>query len=744
MTGRHAQTRRRVLSGLAAAGLAWAAFAATPAASEPPKPTLSSPTPTASTSTGPTLPVAVQLADLVPLSPQPGDVLRLTGTLRNTSTQPVTDLALQLRYDPTHIGSRSQFDDYVDQHNGGPLPLPDAVAATATLATRTLAPGRSIPFLVTAPVDSLSLDLPWEVFELGLQVNGSTTNGFGAVGGLRTVLPWAPMNASGHGSQTQVAWVWPLVDQPHRTVGATFTDDSLAHSLAANGRLGQLLSIGVAAQSQQPVPVSAPKTKKGKAKKAPVVIPVSPVPVTWAVDPLLVEDAGLMSNGYKVATGHGTVTGAGAAVARGWLTQLRSATSASSLLALPYADPDVVAAGRADLSSEVQVATNSGQTLVSQALGVSPLSYAWPPNGLLDQRTLDTLFRAGVSTVVLDDRALPPVTPPNETPSAHATITARDGNLDAILLDHVLDGAVTAGVDDPARQRLVVQRVLSELLMIQAERPSDQRTIVVAPDRHWAPGPSYASALLSDTGKVPWIHPVDLPAVLGTPESTLARQGLTYPHEARLAELDRGYVDSVDNLRAEADTFASILAPGDPNARAFDDGVLRTLSSSWRGRDVAADHYRSAVSAALEATKSKVRIASAAGSFVTLTSHSGTVPVTVSNELGTPVKVTVKISSQHLQVSGGGRAAQTIPAHRQVAVDVRATARTAGVFPLDVTLLTPTGKTYDATQLFVRSTAYGAVTIAITGGATGVLLIAVIIRLVRRARAARRVATGAA
>src|SRR6185312_4382425 len=157
MTGRHAQTRRRVLSGLAAAGLAWAAFAATPAASEPPTPTLSSPTPTASTSTGPTLPVAVQLADLVPLSPQPGDVLRLTGTLRNTSTQPVTDLALQLRYDPTHIGSRSQFDDYVDQHNGGPLPLPDAVAATATLATRTLAPGRSIPFLVTAPVDSLSL-----------------------------------------------------------------------------------------------------------------------------------------------------------------------------------------------------------------------------------------------------------------------------------------------------------------------------------------------------------------------------------------------------------------------------------------------------------------------------------------------------------------------------------------------------------------------------------------------------------
>jgi len=87
---------------------------------------------------------------------------------------------------------------------------------------------------------------------------------------------------------------------------------------------------------------------------------------------------------------------------------------------------------------------------------------------------------------------------------------------------------------------------------------------------------------------------------------------------------------------------------------------------------------------------------------------------------------------------------QIIQPHRQIAVDVRAEARTSGVFQLDVALLTPTGRTYESEQLFVRSTAYGSVAILITAGATGVLLLAVIVRLVRRALAARRPATGQA
>jgi len=124
-----------------------------------------------------------------------------------------------------------------------------------------------------------------------------------------------------------------------------------------------------------------------------------------------------------------------------------------------------------------------------------------------------------------------------------------------------------------------------------------------------------------------------------------------------------------------------------------------------------------------------------------LTSHTGTVPVTVSNDLDSPVRIVVEIEpDQHLVVKSG-RAVRTIAAHRQVPVDVRATAQTSGVFTLTVRLATPPplSRHYGpAVPLRIRSTAYGSTALLITGGATAVLLLTVVVRLVRRARSARR------
>jgi hypothetical protein len=710
--------------------------AATPAGA----PTTGAPTPDAVV-----LPVVVTMRSLTPIAPQPGDVLRLTGTLRNVSTGPVSDLGLQLRYNPTRIGSRSEFDDYaIGSRTGpngafGPLPLPPVVfsAATVVLGQHALAPGATERFAISVKLDGLQLQA-WQVYELGVQVNGSTTAGFGPVGGLRTFLPWAPVGVPGVGVPTQVAWVWPLVDRPHRSVGNTWLDDGLAKAIGAGGRLADLLAAGKAAQDQRP-----PPPRRSRRKKAPKPRPtpqVTPVPVTWAIDPLLVEDVAAMANGYRVGTGRAAKAKAPSDEARAWLDALKDATRTSETLALPYADPDIVAATRAGLGSQVQVAINSGTTSLSRLLSTQVLSYDWPPGGVVDQRTLDTLFAAGVTTVLLDGAALPPVDPPSVTPGARTTVRARDGNLDALLTDSGLTTVVGIGAQNPDKGPLAIQRFLAETLMVQAERPSLQRTLVVAPDRRWAPAPAYAAALLADTGKVPWIAPVPLSRALDTAAtSDVPRLPLNYPAALRRTELARSYLAQVRALKDRADTFAAILpTPGDPHARTFDDALLRTTSSGWRDQRSTATQFLDDVGTQLRATMRRVRIASLPGSFVTLTSHSGSVPVTVANDLDTPVSVIVAISSQHLKVSGGGRKAQTIQPHRQISVDVQAEARTSGVFQLDVQLLTPRGDVYDAEQLFVRSTAYGSVAILITAGATGVLLFAVAIRLTHRALGARR------
>lgn len=734
--------RRRVapLLGAAALGL----LAVLPVAAQPP-PSTESPQPSPTAPPKPTLPLAVHLGGITPLAPQPTDTLVVTGTLRNVSTTTVSDLDVSLRYGSNRIGSRSEFDDYAAQPNGT-LPPNRAGAATLALARTSLRPRASETFTLKVPVDSLGLDKrSWQVYEIGVQVVGLTPAGTQTVGRLRTFLPWAPLGVPGVGLPTRVAWVWPLVDTPHRIVGRTFADDTLGTSFASGGRLYALLHAGLDASVQQ-TPPAKPRTQRQRQQGITPKQPpkVTPVPVTWAVDPMLVQDALDMGGGYPVNTNGKTTSGVGAKAARFWLAGLRDGVSRGELLALPYADPDIVAAVRSGLGAEVQVSINAGQTLLSSALSSLPLSYAWPPSGLTDQHTLDTLFAAGVRTVVLSDAALPIVGgAPNETPGTHAIAEAHDGKLDALLVDGGLGTIVADGVAAPDRASLDVQRYLAETLMIQAELPSDQRTEVIAPDRRWMPSAAYADALIADTGKVPWIAPVSLSTAASSPVSTKVTRGpVAYTRSDRRAELSPDYLAAVRAIKGRADAFGSILIPGDPQAREYDQAILRTLSSAWRSDDTTASERLDAVSTSLATTMGRVRIATAPGSFVTLTSHSGTVPVTVSNELDTPVRVVVGISSQHLKLSGTGRTAESIPPHRQIPIDVKATAQTSGVFRLDVALYTPTGQVYQRVRLFVRSTAYGTVALLITGGATAVLMVAVVVRLVRRGmRARRRVAT---
>jgi hypothetical protein len=736
-------SRRRGLAGLAllvllplsAPGLA--AGAPSPGPTGPTGPTGSPPPPA--------LPVTVQLRSLTPLAPQPGDDVVLTGTLHNETHDPVTNLDVSLRYRSDRVGSRSEFDDYATTATGS-LPPRQAESATAALTHTTLQPGATTSFTLRVPVDSLGLDRrSWQVYEIGVQVDGTTpAAGTQTVGRLRTFLPWAPTDVPGVGLPTRVAWIWPLVDRPHRLVGSTWLDDDLATSLAPGGRLDRLLSAGVAAEQQhsrRPRPRTARERQLHIVPKSPPA--VHPVPVTWAIDPMLVQDVGAMTSGYRVTTGRTTQPGHGTPYAVGWMASLRSAVSRGEVLALPYADTDIVATTRAGMGSEVQVAINNGQKTLMAALNTPPLTYAWPPDGEVDQRTLDSLFAAGVKTVVLDGAALPILGgEPAETPGAHAVVHARD-DLDALLVDDGLRAVIDAGMANRALEPLALQRFLAELLMVQAELPSDQRALVVAPDRRWAPDPAFAAALLSDTGKVPWVQPVPLSTVVDNPLSTkVTREPLTYPSSARAAELGPSYLAQVRKAKERSDAFASITLAGDSQARDFDEAILRTLSSAWRTNHREGQSRLAGVTAALASTMRRVRIATGERSFVTLTSHSGTVPVTVSNELDTPVHVVIGITSGlHLKVSGNGRKAEVIPAHRQIPIDVKATAQTSGVFPLEVTLYTPTGQTYQKVQLFVRSTAYGVVALLITGGATAVLMVAVVVRLIRRGlRARRRVA----
>jgi hypothetical protein len=414
------------------------------------------------------------------------------------------------------------------------------------------------------------------------------------------------------------------------------------------------------------------------------------------------------------------------------------------VLSLPYADPDVVAAVRHGEGQQVQEAQAYGQALTQRILSHVLTGWAWPPDGMISLSTIDALFAGGITDAVLSGANLPPIEgQPAETPNAHVPVVGRDGTLDGVLTDPTLSAVVDHGATGDSG--LALQRYLSETLMIQAESPNDRRSIVIAPQRRWDPPAGYATALLQDTGRVPWLRPATLQRAISAPVDTELARTLRYPRSAARAQLSRSYLRSVAQVDGSLEAVNSILLrPTAVGQNPAKETIWAALSSAWRDHGRAAAAYLARLRSAVTDTVAQVHIASKTMSLVTLTSHSGAVPITVANDMDQPVRVRVALDAgRRLSVTGAGNSTRTIQPHERVAVDVRATANTSGTFPLIVRLLTPTGRPYGSpVRLFVRSTAYGALALLITGGALAVLFAAVVTRLVRRGLAARRASTG--
>ena len=181
--------------------------------------------------------------------------------------------------------------------------------------------------------------------------------------------------------------LYPLVDTPHRlpTVPGEQTllaDDDLARSLAPDGRLGGLLA------------AFAEGAPAGSAVRAATCL---------AVDPDLVATAAAMRQGYAVRGPNGTVPGTGAEVAGTWLDTLAAAARGGCVVALPFADADLVALARGQLGDLGRLAVADAGAVVTEALGTPVLdATTWPSGGVLDEPALAGVADAGARAVVLD------------------------------------------------------------------------------------------------------------------------------------------------------------------------------------------------------------------------------------------------------------------------------------------------------------------------------------------------------
>ena len=705
-------------------------------------------------------PLRLDLAELTPRVVTAGGPRDLTvaGTLTNTGNEPISDLVIRIqRGNP--IATAGALRDALDGTAAA-----DAVTPQFTSIPGELAPGAQVPVrlivpLRGAPTNSLALATTG-VHELLVNVNGERDGARARLAAARMLLPALSLppdpespeavpDATTGGAQP-FALLYPVTDRPHRVATVPgeptlLTDDELATSFAPGGRLGGLVDALVTA---------APTGSRVRQATC------------LAIDPDLVETASLMSRpeGYQVLGPDGTpVPGTGGAAAARWLDQLRSAASGGCVIALPYADADLVALTRGGMGPLADAAISEGRRVLADVLQVTPVNnVTWPAEGAIDDATLDVVGQADGRSLLLSadsveqrgtQRNAGVVSIAGGRQPQFAVLTdpllTRAGTGPSELAPDTVRGAAVPSATAAGSVTPLSTQDLIGALTFRTEARAGQTgpgvgPLVLAPPHQWAADGTGAAALLNavdmllNAGRiVP--RPLDSLLATGPPTGSPALPA-NYPLQVGGREIPPGVVATLRTTAAQIDDLASTAVAdsgvGVSPEEAFAPlrlGLVRPASAAWRTRSDAAETAARQVADRVAALRATVRVLEPPSPF-SLASSDAPILITVANGLPVTIRVTVEILP-----SSGLRVApiepQEVPPLGRRQLRVSAEVTRSGQFNVLAAVRSPQGELLGPpSRLQVRSTVYGTITVWLTASAGILLVVLAGRRVIRRIR----------
>ncbi len=652
----------------------------------------------------------------------------LAGRVANVSSDPWSDLTVYLTVSARPFTTQEALAAAVASDPAADV-ADRVVDPDLYVTVRDLAPGRSAGFRLRVPRDRLPISGEAGVYWVGVHVLGTGAEGRvdGADGRARTFLPLVPRDTP----------ATPLalgLQFRNHTVRAG--DGSLEFlpgwqkELGSDGRFGRLLGLGSSAGDY---------------------------PVSWVVDPAVLEAADSVSHGNPAidvrdgvaaadsSSGNGSGNGSAARppaigagadpsepgadtdearTAASWLTGFTAQAQRRRVLAVPYGDVDAASAGRfgqADLVT--RGLAQSRRLLEDLQIGSSPVVV--PRTGTLSEEgfaavgddvpvVLDRLAAADVATVPDVRRSRP------------------DGG--SVLLT---DPTLTAGGPAPGerrsalalRQRLLAQAALHALA-------GDTSPLVTLLPPLWDPGPRWRGSRFFAGLRQPWLSPVPLDSLLGGPDTPPLldpASGVRYGPAAVAAELPGSLVAATAALVDASTTLGSVLTSN----TLVEDRVVRQalLSASTYSRvrpGLAGDRARE-TTALVESWLAKVVVRGP--SFVTLSSGTGSLPVTLVNGLDQPVTVGLDAS-----VSGTGLdlalpEPRVLAPRQRDAILIDASATDIGIHQVVIHPSSTEGRQVGTPlELSIRASQVARVLWFIMGGGAAVLFAAIAVRILRRVR----------
>ncbi|MGP9845803.1 DUF6049 family protein [Brachybacterium sp. 107] len=662
-------------------GLATPASAA-PAAGVPAEPAA----PSAPPQPAADAPVSMDLVSLTPTSLGPDGTLRAEVEVTNNSSKPLPDVALELRTRTSRVTDRTvlaewQADTSADT-SGAPLASSENPSA--------LAPGASRTLTVEATAEELGYsEAPyyWGTRRISL----TAVAGEDPQGAIRSFVVWRPADVDATITQSV------LLPVASRDPAAAITDPEANEQSLESGHLATTRALALRDDVDwwlDPALLDPPQ------------LPVDPTPDADTAE----EDAD-----------HPVPTYAEGKLSAELATALTEGVGERTVLAMPYAQADLVSLEEAGSTTMSSAATERAQA-TWEATGIDPRGTAMALDGsTVGAESLQQLVDAGADAAIVPATSLEQDVASTVTPSSFGVYESEDGSgseLPLLAPDPVLSdefSQLTADSDTEQTQ----QRLLAETATIASEYTTAPRHLLISPDAAAELDATAAGAALDAFAEAPWITTGSTDSLL---TAATKRAWTTHAQDDSGDPFALGRVSGDDLLPSgpgadgrwehlDAVTDPELLEPSvltgagdtwshlDTLASVMDDDsslevprleLLASTSRLWRGNPERSAELEQSAKTATTEMQGKIKVVPASG--YNLISDSVGVPVTISNGLDTPITVSTRVTSDRPLVQIGDIEAVEVPARSQVDATVPVEAVANGTVTLTTVLTSEDGQ----------------------------------------------------
>ena len=158
--------------------------------------------------------------------------LRVSGEVTNDTDSSVEDVTVRIRYSQHSFNTREEMDEFATGEGW----QPDAEGPEKEFKGA-LEPDQGLEYSLSTPAEDLDLS-SYGVYPMVVEALDGDGERLGAQ---YTFLPYT---GNDDVDELDLAWVWPLMDEPQRADDDTFLSEDLHSSVAEEGRLSRLLAAG--------------------------------------------------------------------------------------------------------------------------------------------------------------------------------------------------------------------------------------------------------------------------------------------------------------------------------------------------------------------------------------------------------------------------------------------------------------------------------------------------------------------